>query len=259
MSIPCKIRPAGLESLPMGYTRLNFLESTGTQYCGATGISPERLSTITRFEVTYDKFCVVISTYGTNPKEAYYIDSSTTSKGQVYKDSTTYSFSQNLNIGDIAEVEINAEQDYIRVNNSKKYFTNLAKGFKNPRLNIGLFAQAPIPNASAYMRGKCYFVKMTRAGKAVVNFIPALDPSGRPCMFDTVSKQPSYNAATTGSDFIVGMTLGQALKLKDLPAKTATLDISLPEGYEAYEEVMESIRQAEEKGWTINKTTYTPT
>ena len=28
------------------------------------------------------------------------------------------------------------------------------------------------------------------------NLIPALDPSGRPCMYDTVTKQPFYNAGT---------------------------------------------------------------
>jgi len=51
---------------------------------------------------------------------------------------------------------------------------------------------------------RIYEVSISQGTEVVHNFVPCLDPNGKPCMFDTVSKKPFYNSATTGPDFIYG-------------------------------------------------------
>ena len=277
MSIPCKMRPAGLDSLPMEYTRLNFLESTGVQWIDtgrrATGALKIWLDVMaaewdgelnnnvnyifgSRFAASNIMFSMNYNSgWGTVGRYMYgsqysYFGSPVHVLNKRYK----YVFDANVVYRDGKLLRfVDYEADYAVVTMHKATFTSAS--------NILLFG-------SLHTNGSRYLTKRKRvfsfsifdnaAGVLRLDYVPALDPSGRPCMFDLVSKQPVYNKATSGSDFIAGMTLGQALKLKDLPAKTATLDISLPEGYESNAEIMESIRQAEEKGWTINRTTYTP-
>jgi hypothetical protein len=50
--------------------------------------------------------------------------------------------------------------------------------------------------------GKLFEFSCTNSGEEVFNFIPALDTNKRPCLYDTVSKQPFYNAGT--GEFLYG-------------------------------------------------------
>lgn len=71
-----------------------------------------------------------------------------------------------------------------------------------------------------------YSANISNNGILQGNYIPALDETGTPCMFDTVTQTPFYNV---GSDvFRVGMTVAQARQLNKLPAGGGTLYISLP-------------------------------
>lgn len=47
--------------------------------------------------------------------------------------------------------------------------------------------------AESYAHGRVYSFSHTRRGKVMINLVPCLDDTGRPCMYDTVSKQPLYN------------------------------------------------------------------
>ena len=85
------------------------------------------------------------------------------------------------------------------------------------------------------------------------DFIPALDPSGTPCMFDRVSKQAFRNAGS--GQFIVGMTLTQARRLGKLPAGT-TLTVSLPVGYDSDAGVVNALAKAQENGCVLTIRTY---
>ena len=91
-------------------------------------------------------------------------------------------------------------------------------------------------------------------GKLVACFIPALDTSGVPCMFDTVSKQQFRNSGT--GQFIVGMNLEQARKLSKLPSTGGTLTVSLPSNYAEDEGVVNALATAQDNGWKITIQTY---
>ena len=55
--------------------------------------------------------------------------------------------------------------------------------------------------------GRIYYFKLWNNGALVRYFIPALDPNGRPCMWDVVTKQPFYNQGT--GEFTYGRTIQQ--------------------------------------------------
>lgn len=52
------------------------------------------------------------------------------------------------------------------------------------------------PSAPAGYAQKIFEVKLDNHRGGKVHMIPALDPTGRPCMFDTLSQQPFYNKGT---------------------------------------------------------------
>ena len=93
-----------------------------------------------------------------------------------------------------------------------------------------------------------------KAKNGEVNYIPAIDTTGQPCMFDTVSQQPFFNNGS--GSFIVGMTLTQASKLGNLPTSGGALSVSLPENYTDDEAVVEALNTATEKGWVLTIQTY---
>ena len=99
---------------------------------------------------------------------------------------------------------------------------------------------------------RLYSFKLSALGDLKRDFIPAIDPNGRPCMFDLVTKKPFYNAATTGADFTVGLTTKQALNLENLPATGGNLTISLPLEA-AFDANVQSVltAAAADKGWNI--------
>lgn len=85
--------------------------------------------------------------------------------------------------------------------------------------------------------------------------IPAVDPSGEPCMLDLVNKTPHYNAGS--GNYTVGASLEQVGRLvHNLPATGGIMKLSLPEGYEASELWPPARAMAEAKGWRITLQTY---
>lgn len=98
--------------------------------------------------------------------------------------------------------------------------------------------------------------------KPVREFVPMLDKTGKPCMYDKVTKEPYYNINTTATDFAVGMTVEQARRLGSLPRGGGKLTVSLPATIVDGETVLDAAVQAAldvaaSKGWDITIQTYT--
>lgn len=47
-----------------------------------------------------------------------------------------------------------------------------------------------------YTVSRCFYSKIWNNDVLVQHLIPALDPTGRPCMFDLVQRKPYYNQGT---------------------------------------------------------------
>ena len=54
---------------------------------------------------------------------------------------------------------------------------------------------------------RCYYFRIYDNDNLIRYFIPALDPNGKPCMWDVVTKQPFYNQGT--GEFTYGRTIQQ--------------------------------------------------
>lgn len=106
-----------------------------------------------------------------------------------------------------------------------------------------------------YTQGRVYNLKIWRDKVLRLSFTPALDPQGKPCMYDKASKEEFVNVGSGA--FVAGFTLEQARKLGEhLPADGGALTISLPTGYEQDSAVAESLETARAKGWTLTVQTY---
>ena len=237
--------------VPPGYTRVEFLEGTSQQAI-MTGLCPEKLSTFVKWQITkrmtgqpfgYYNFDEHYSTEQTpnNNGTGVSIGVSTPSLGIVGE--VIY----DCPIGYMVESEVNADEGYVRINHKKKTAENLCVGYIKNLPNIDLFRQGYV--TQKYFTGRIYTARFWRDGKDLINFIPAIDPNGKPCMFDTVNKKPFYNVRTNTTDFIVGLkTISNALQLH-LPKKGGTITLSLPtnDKTEYYEEKI----RANNPNWTI--------
>ena len=88
-----------------------------------------------------------------------------------------------------------------------------------------------------------------------LSLLPAIAPNGQPCMWDKVSFKNFYNSGT--GSFVVGLTLQQAKRLPLLPDGGGQLKVSLPNGYEFDENVMQALAAVEARGWVLEIRTHT--
>lgn len=61
---------------------------------------------------------------------------------------------------------------------------------------FSLFARYKKGIADQYFYGNIYNLNVIKNEKEILDFIPCLDTSGKPCMYDTITKQPFYNQGT---------------------------------------------------------------
>ena len=91
-------------------------------------------------------------------------------------------------------------------------------------------------------------IKMSTGESVKYDLVPALDPTGRPCMFDLVTRTPFHNTGT--GQFIVGMTLAQVRGLR-LPAGGGELTLALPHEASIDRIAQAALERARANGWTL--------
>lgn len=105
--------------------------------------------------------------------------------------------------------------------------------------------------------GRIYSFSIARSGTLQLNFIPCLDNTGKPCMYDTVTGTPFYNQRA-GDDFDFGAKYTNELQfskaLSMLPASSTDriFKVSVPEEVLAsplIQKLMQKCRT--EKNWII--------
>ena len=194
-----KVSTTNINGLPLGYTEVEYLEASGTQYID-TGYIP-----------TDDNFKFEIRMFPTNTGAylGYRSVSSGTATGDMrwffnYSDGRVA-----IRYGDGTENSIlsfgtqtthrfyfNGSSLYVDdvnyLTTTKKYATPVYKSFYLFSVNTSGYYSADI----AKFVGRIYYTKIWDNDTLVRDFIPCLDSNNRPCMYDRVEGKPYYNLGT---------------------------------------------------------------
>lgn len=243
------------------YLECYFIETTGTQYFDS-GFEPERLSAKTKWQITERKSGSLIAYYKYSG-DSYSIGQGVNSNGtdqavNIRTIDGTYASANRFDnpIGYIGEAEINCEENYILCG-EKRVKEGLGQGFQTPMGTVGVFRQLPAQASS--FTGRVFYLDFRKDGIDLAHFLPAIDPTGKPCFYNMVTNIPSYNQGS--GTFIMGLTLKLAKRLSRLPLANdgGTLTISLPANYTEDTQVLNALEIARQKGWTLTIQTYEDT
>lgn len=94
-----------------------------------------------------------------------------------------------------------------------------------PTQSIYLFATNSAGTATHRAAVRIYDAEITEGTSQVSSFVPALAPSGEPCMYDKITKQSFYNSNEGSSSFIIGV---------DTKIQLRTIVQSLPDNTDNY-------------------------
>ena len=190
--------------LPEGYTRLEYLQSTGVQYID-TGVKGN-LSTKIEAKAYSQKATTTTSGYCiagdfTTSTKAITMPFNFSSGG-LYSRFGDKSITSGIQQAD-GTYTFAIDKNGYYVNGTKIADLNTTTSFTTDGTMM-LFGFTGL--GRNYLVGKMYYCKIWDNDTLVRDFVPALDPSDKPCMYDLVSKQPFYNLGT-GADFSIGKKL----------------------------------------------------
>lgn len=202
---PVEISPIlkGDSRVPTGYTEVEYIESSGTQYID-TGYACSKSD---HYELETD---------------AQLTNDTALSGANGYMQ-----YAASLGAGARCVIKVayqnNIEKIYVNgVLNSTKDWTSEYNG---TNVKIGLLKLGDAGNAwytSAAQSGKTYSAKLRKAGTLVRDFVPCKNPSGAVGLYDTVSKTFFANAGT--GSFTAGSDVGSVEDRDWLPGDTVTRD-----------------------------------
>ena len=189
--------------LPTGYTQVEYLESSGTQWID-TGINPENANTQqvdieTNFAVLTPGSDQYIGIFGAAvPRFGFYTRYNNMCFGyaQAHDNVHEIEYGKKYNLRfSVTKGSQNATLDGVTV------WSETRTGTLQNIYTIGLFCRN-YSTPQWINNARIYNLTIAIDGTLVRNFIPAIDPSGTPCMYDLVSRTPFYNAGT--GTFITG-------------------------------------------------------
>lgn len=203
-------------SLPLGYKRLEYLESTGEQYIDSGKILLADTQVRSRFQQTKFKNDAVqraqwlfgVGKYGASAHLLFGLwegIAHPTQSGYMLQGEYGGAFQRvadSINIQEPLTLEMSRE--LATLNAEELYYVTTSEfAIGDEVLSYPIFDG--IGSAGA-LGGRSnlriwYFVDTTPSeGGLRLSLIPALDPTGAPCMFDIVTREPFYNSGT--GDFI---------------------------------------------------------
>ncbi|MBR3925555.1 MAG: hypothetical protein IKJ58_02190 [Akkermansia sp.] len=250
----------GSSELLPGYTRLEYLENTGTQYL----VLPVKFKDTSGFAVSYkvkrhssyDYLSVIrysgktleVGRIATDEKTGVTTTSPTTftlvaNNGKIFAAWNEYE-SNKIKVatqGEETETDI-PHRPAVGESVTPVYLMAWDSG-----LNLGVYN----PSAAHY---SLYEARFTLGKQLVHQYVPALDPTGAPCMFDLVSKQAYPNNGSgqfTAGVADVGVLANILLALPHKEAAGSKLHVRLPDGANMAEAERIAALAGDLKNWQI--------
>ena len=204
------------------YTPIEYLESTGTQWID-TGYIPDDS---TNFDIGYMYTEGVATGVGqvlfgsreeTSGSPGFLLSSFSPNASAVLNSASvprngyvrlgdgynqaTYSLAQSAYVFNTLKCD---SYGYVFLNGNSVYNVPLTRNTP-PRISLYMFALHTNTDIKDYAKGRIYYLKLYDNNTLVRHFIPVLDPTGTPCMYDNVTGQFFYNQGT--GQFIAGPVL----------------------------------------------------
>lgn len=254
----------GGSALPAGYTRLEFLRADGNQWIVSPSAGSAARGARARYSYDTDSgaagwaFCAFAGgtsdifgamrtgvgmaspwLYGWQGIPSLEVGGEVVENGKVY------------------EVFLNFRNDMlIRLRTpSGSYHSALKTPAKQTSAPVHIGGIAGTPQN---LRGNIYLYQETQGAEIGHSMLPAIDPTGEPCMYDLVTRRAYKNNGT--GQFVAGVgTVAQLTNLlRNLPATGGTLTLSLPAEANT-PEVAEQLQACHDsKGWTLTVLEYRP-
>ena len=264
---------ASTDGLPAGYIPAVFLESTGEQYID-TGFVPGNGEIVATYKASAKHnntgstvLMGVISpgTAANAPRLNFgytvvasrmvhtVISLQMTSSSYEAKSDTVYSVKTTSwrKVGKLAKIEVNGQEGAVALTQ-----TTYPGNVTDSLYIFGIHNNYQGQHVAAPKIWKCYSLSLSYDGVTKFDFVPALSPSGRPCMMNKLNGSPVYNANSGEPDFVIGLSLEQARDLWKLPDTGGKLIVSVPEGVRDDEVFVAACNAANAKGWNIEVRTY---
>lgn len=255
----------GGDKLPAGYTRVEFLESTGTQYIDTLLKPVANMSIRTKLQVTYyidsSDLRGAVGTYYNSEQPFIFMPQALRSSNYIAFCSWAGWEGNIINKyerGVPFLLELKDKNVYVNEEPvGWSYQTAISQ--KEGSSSYLLFAIYNTKGALSISRGmRCYELKDSVGESVRCSLLPALDPTGTPCMYDRVSKTAFKNNGT--GQFIAGVSSVAQLTtlLRNLPTTGGELTLSLPAEANT-PEVAEQLQSCHDtKGWTLTVQEYRP-
>lgn len=255
MNIPSRVNPFGYDnSLPPGYTPVDYLRSTGTQYIDTQIYNFE--SFILDYKSTGGSYWNNILGHIPTGRTRRFAATSGQFVAVFHPDSYYIwaNFDINPSVRNRLEYSLAANRSYV-VNGET--YSGLSAVAVNPvydvqevDLSVYLFA-CNLGTSLSYGYAAIYECSMfDNEGVKVRDFIPVIDSAGEPCMYDKVSHNTFKNVGS--GSFMVGLTLEQTRNL-NLPTPTAVKKLTLVLPAEAGFDyrAQKALSDNTKKGWTL--------
>lgn len=187
--------------LPYGYQRCVYLEDTGTQFID-TEVKPG--NDIGAWNIIQQYKVVDGNAMGAgNNNQSFY-----TPRWANYRHTVYYGWGTEVSMGfkgisstGLTSINwLNDKQVMVNRGHEDVTYVDITDYNFNITLSITLFKR----NGSTprQWNGRIYRAKISEGDQIIRDFIPALDPDGKPCMYEMIEGKTYYNAATSGDDFL---------------------------------------------------------
>ena len=181
--------------LPSGYTRLNYLESTGTQHIVLNQGSSSDM--ILKFTAQYTDISTYQAIIGGYNSRKYQLIGNNSSMFLFIQYNSVGSYPVNLNKFDCITDFVNNKFTIY----DTEYDLSWAKN-RDYLSDFYLFWARDVTDNRKKAKLKLYKLEIYRGEELSLNLIPSLDTQGTPCLYDTVSKKAFYNQGT--GEFLYG-------------------------------------------------------
>ena len=183
--------------LPVGYRRCKYLESSGNQWINTLLYdSNPNLELYAEFKLirkySSTSYDYVFGAWTNDEHRNTVLMQARTSLYSWVFNKYNGTICENVTFGGIQRIKTKVGE----TNFDGRILQYSSEGITRAPLHIFLFKRNGTPAQSNSIIGMVYDFWVNDSGKRILNFIPAIDQYGKPCMYDTITQQPFYNKGT---------------------------------------------------------------